>query len=336
MRFCRRSRPSSTATWARTPTCPPGDIGVGAREIGYMFGQYNRITNQFTGVLTGKGLEFGGSLIRNEATGYGTVYFLRNMLERAGDSVEGKQVLISGSGNVATHAAEKVIQLGGTVLTLSDSDGFVHDLDGIDEEKLAWVKELKEIRRGRIVEYVYRFTGATFHDGQRPWAVPCDVALPCATQNEIGGDDARTLIANGCIAVAEGANMPTDLDGVHAFKEARIMYGPGKAANAGGVAVSGLEQSQNSARTLVGGRRAPAAPRGHHGRDPRPLRRIRAARRRRRGGLRRLRPRRQHRRLRQGRRRHARIRCRLSGRRRHEEPDLNLRLKPCDRRRTLT
>ncbi len=250
MRFCQSFMTELYRHVGEDTDVPAGDIGVGAREIGYMFGQYKRITNQFTGVLTGKGLEFGGSLIRNEATGYGTVYFLRCMLERAGDSVEGKRVLISGSGNVATHAAEKVIQLGGTVLTLSDSDGFVHDPDGIDEEKLAWVKELKEVRRGRITEYVDRFTGATFHQGERPWAVPCDVALPCATQNEIDGDDARTLIANGCIAVAEGANMPTDLDGVHAFKKARIMYGPGKAANAGGVAVSGLEMSQNSARLM--------------------------------------------------------------------------------------
>jgi len=250
MRFCQSFMTELYRHVGADIDVPAGDIGVGAREIGYMFGQYKRITNKFTGVLTGKGLEFGGSLIRTEATGYGTVYFLSNMLERSGDSVEGKRVLISGSGNVATHAAEKVIHLGGTVLTLSDSNGFVHDPNGIDEEKLDWVKELKEVRRGRIAEYVERFPGATYHEGQRPWAIPCDVALPCATQNELNGDDARTLLANGCIAVAEGANMPTDLDGVHAFKEARIMYGPGKAANAGGVAVSGLEMSQNSARLM--------------------------------------------------------------------------------------
>ena len=227
---------------------PAGDIGVGSREIGYMFGQYKRITNQFTGVLTGKGLEFGGSLIRTEATGYGAVYFLRSMLERIGDSVEGKRCVVSGSGNVATHAAEKILHLGGTVLTLSDSGGFVHDPEGIDEEKLTWVKDLKEVRRGRIAEYVERFPGATFHEGERPWSVPCDVAIPCATQNELDGDDARALVDNGCIAVVEGANMPTNLDGVHVFKAARTLFGPGKAANAGGVAVSGLEMSQNSAR----------------------------------------------------------------------------------------
>jgi glutamate dehydrogenase (NADP+) len=227
---------------------PAGDIGCGGREIGYMFGQYKRITNQFTGVLTGKALEYGGSLIRTEATGYGAVYFLQNMLERLGDSVEGKKVVISGSGNVATHAAEKVVQLGGKVLTLSDSEGFIHDPDGIDQARIDWVKLHKTRRRGRISEYVAEYKNAEFHPGKRPWSVPCDVALPCATQNELLGDDARLLVANGCIAVAEGANMPTDLEGVHVFKEARILYAPGKAANAGGVAVSGLEMSQNSAR----------------------------------------------------------------------------------------
>jgi glutamate dehydrogenase (NADP+) len=228
---------------------PAGDIGVGAREIGYMFGQYKRITNEFTGVLTGKGLEYGGSLIRTEATGYGAVYFLQNMLTRVGNSVEGKRAVISGSGNVATHAAEKIVQLGGKVLTLSDSEGFIHDPDGITQEKIDWVKELKTKKRGRISEYVKEFTRATFHgDGARPWGVACDVAVPCATQNELNGAEAATLVANGCIAVSEGANMPTDLDGVHVFKKAGILYAPGKAANAGGVAVSGLEMSQNSAR----------------------------------------------------------------------------------------
>ena len=248
MRFCQSFMTELYRHVGDDIDVPAGDIGVGAREVGYMFGQYKRITNQFTGVLTGKGLEFGGSLIRTEATGYGCVEFLKNMLERIGDSVEGKRCVVSGSGNVATHAAEKVLHLGGTVLTLSDSGGFVHDPDGIDTEKLEWVKELKEVRRGRISEYVERFPNATYHEGGRPWSVPCDVALPCATQNELNGDDARTLVANGCIAVAEGANMPTDLDGVHAFKDARILFAPGKAANAGGVAVSGLEMSQNSAR----------------------------------------------------------------------------------------
>jgi len=248
MRFCQSFMTELYRHVGADVDVPAGDIGVGAREIGYMFGQYKRITNHFTGVLTGKGLEFGGSLIRTEATGYGTVYFLQDMLLRIGESVEGKEVVISGAGNVATHAAEKVLQLGGRVLTLSDSGGFVHDPDGMDAEKLAWVKELKEIRRGRIGEYAERFPGASFHEGRRPWAVPCDVALPCATQNELGGDDARTLVANGCRAVAEGANMPTELDGVHVFREARTLFAPGKAANAGGVAVSGLEMSQNSTR----------------------------------------------------------------------------------------
>jgi glutamate dehydrogenase (NADP+) len=213
-----------------------------------MFGQYKRITNQFTGVLTGKALEYGGSLIRTEATGYGAVYFLQNMLERIGNSVEGKTAVISGSGNVATHAAEKIVQLGGKVVTLSDSEGFIHDPDGIDQEKIDWVKLHKTRRRGRISEYADEYKNASFHAGKTPWSVPCDVALPCATQNELLGNDARTLVKNGCIAVAEGANMPTDLEGVHVFKEAQILYAPGKAANAGGVAVSGLEMSQNSAR----------------------------------------------------------------------------------------
>ena len=227
---------------------PAGDIGVGGREIGYMFGQYKRITNEFTGVLTGKGLEYGGSLIRTEATGYGATYFLQNMLATKGNSLEGKTAVISGSGNVATHAAEKVTQLGGKVVTLSDSAGFIHDPDGLTQEKINWIKDLKNKRRGRISEYADHFTGATFHEGTTPWNVPCDVALPCATQNELLGADAEMLIKNGCIAVSEGANMPTDLAGVHVFKKAKILFAPGKAANAGGVAVSGLEMSQNSAR----------------------------------------------------------------------------------------
>jgi glutamate dehydrogenase (NADP+) len=248
MRFCQSFMTELFRHVGHDVDVPAGDIGVGGREIGYMFGQYKRITNQFTGVLTGKGLEFGGSLIRPEATGYGAVYFLASMLATRGDGLTGKRVVISGSGNVATHAAEKVNQLGGTVLTLSDSQGFVHDPDGIGQEKVQWVKDHKTKRRGRISEYVDAFPKATFHEGQTPWGVACDVALPCATQNELHGDDAKTLVDNGCIAVSEGANMPTDLDGVHAFKTARILYAPGKAANAGGVAVSGLEMSQNSER----------------------------------------------------------------------------------------
>ena len=199
-------------------------------------------------MLTGKGLEYGGSLIRTEATGYGAVYFLANMLKTKNDDLVGKVAVISGSGNVATHAAEKVTMLGGKVVTLSDSAGFIHDPDGITQEKIDWIKQLKNVRRGRISEYVEQFKGATYHEGKRPWGVPCDVALPCATQNELLGDDARELIKNGCIAVSEGANMPTNLEGVHVFKDAKILFAPGKAANAGGVAVSGLEMSQNSGR----------------------------------------------------------------------------------------
>jgi glutamate dehydrogenase (NADP+) len=248
MRFCQSFMTELYRHVGADVDVPAGDIGVGAREIGYLFGQYKRITNQFTGVLTGKGLEFGGSLIRTEATGYGTVYFLQNMLTRIGDSLDGKTAVISGAGNVSTHAAQKVVQLGGKVLTMSDSDGFIHDPDGIDQLKIDWIKDLKTRRRGRISEYADEFTGATFHAGRRPWDVPCDLALPCATQNELDGENAKTLVANGCLAVAEGANMPTDLDGVHVFKDAGILYAPGKASNAGGVAVSGLEMSQNSAR----------------------------------------------------------------------------------------
>jgi glutamate dehydrogenase (NADP+) len=248
MRFCQSFMTELYRHVGADVDVPAGDIGVGGREIGYMFGQYKRITNQFTGVLTGKGLEYGGSLIRTEATGYGAVYFLLNMLKNKGDDLVGKTAVISGSGNVATHAAEKIVQLGGKVLTLSDSEGFIHDPDGITQDKIDWVKDLKNKRRGRIKEYVTEFTGSVFVPGKTPWGVPCDVALPCATQNELHGDDARALVANGCIAVAEGANMPTDLEGVHVFKAARILYAPGKAANAGGVAVSGLEMSQNSER----------------------------------------------------------------------------------------
>jgi glutamate dehydrogenase (NADP+) len=248
MRFCQSFMTELYRHIGADVDVPAGDIGVGAREIGYMFGQYKRITGSWEGVLTGKGLEYGGSLIRTEATGYGCVYFLENMLMTRGLDLAGKRAVISGSGNVATHAAEKIVQLGGKVLTLSDSEGFVHDPDGISQEKIDWVKTHKTKRRGRISEYAEEHKGATFHAGVRPWGVECDVALPCATQNELLGEDARTLVANGCVAVAEGANMPTDLAGVHVFREAKLLYAPGKASNAGGVAVSGLEMSQNSAR----------------------------------------------------------------------------------------
>ena len=246
MRFCQSFMTELHRHIGEDTDVPAGDIGVGAREIGYMFGQYKRLSNEFVGVLTGKGLEFGGSLIRTEATGYGTVYMLDNMLKHAGDSLDGKNTVISGSGNVATYAAEKVRQLGGKVLTMSDSSGFIHDPNGIDEEKLAYMVDLKQVRRGRIKEYADHY-GVEFHEG-RPWNVPCDVALPCATQNEINGDEAKALLANGCKAISEGANMPTELDGIEAFQESGILYAPSKAANAGGVAVSGLEMSQNSAR----------------------------------------------------------------------------------------
>jgi glutamate dehydrogenase (NADP+) len=248
MRFCQSFMTELYRHIGADVDVPAGDIGVGGREIGFMFGQYKRITNQFTGVLTGKGLEWGGSLIRTEATGYGAVYFLASMLATQGQDLVGKTAVISGSGNVATHAAEKIVQLGGKPVTLSDSGGFIHDPDGLTQEKIDWVKTHKTHRRGRIEDYVAAHPGATYHAGKTPWGVPCDVALPCATQNELLGEDARTLVANGCRAVAEGANMPTNLEGVHVFKDARILFAPGKAANAGGVAISGLEMSQNSGR----------------------------------------------------------------------------------------
>jgi glutamate dehydrogenase (NADP+) len=248
MRFCQSFMTELYRYIGADIDVPAGDIGVGAREIGFMFGQYKRITNQFTGVLTGKGLEYGGSLIRPEATGYGAVYFLDNMLRRKGRDLGGRTAVVSGSGNVATHAAEKATELGAKVVTLSDSGGFIHDPEGLSQEKIDWVKRHKTHRRGRISEYAEAFKGATYHEGKTPWGVPCDVALPCATQNELLGEDARTLVKNGCSAVSEGANMPSDLEAVHVFKEARILFAPGKAANAGGVAVSGLEMSQNSER----------------------------------------------------------------------------------------
>jgi glutamate dehydrogenase (NADP+) len=247
MNFCQSFMTELYRHVGEDTDVPAGDIGVGAREIGYMFGQYKRITNKFVGVLTGKGMEFGGSPIRTEATGYGTVYMMMDMLKTKGQSFEGKKVNISGSGNVATFAAEKVLQLGGKVMTLSDSSGFVHAKDGMNQEQLEWVMELKTVRRGRISDAASEF-GWEFVEGKRPWVLPCDIALPCATQNELDVNDADTLIKNGCIGVAEGANMPTAIEGVHAFQKARILFAPAKAANAGGVAVSGLEMSQNSAR----------------------------------------------------------------------------------------
>jgi glutamate dehydrogenase (NADP+) len=248
MRFCHSMMIELHRHIGEDTDVPAGDIGVGGREISYLFGQYKRTENRFTGVLTGKGLSFGGSLIRTEATGYGAVYFMQNMLQAFGESVHGKTCAVSGSGNVATYAIEKLNQLGARPVTASDSGGFIHDPDGIDEEKLAWLKELKEVRRGRISEYAEKFPKATYHEGKRPWSVPVDLAFPCATQNELDLDDARTLIANGVRGIAEGANMPSTAEAVKAFLEARVHFGPAKAANAGGVAVSGLEQSQNSLR----------------------------------------------------------------------------------------
>lgn len=248
MRFCHAFMTELCRHIGPNTDVPAGDIGVGAREIGFLFGMYKKIRNEFTGVLTGKGLSWGGSKIRPEATGYGTVYFAENMLKTRDETVEGKQVVISGSGNVAQFAAEKVVHLGGKVLTLSDSGGYICDKAGIDAEKLQWVMDLKNNRRGRISEYVEKFPGATYHKGETPWNVPCDIALPCATQNELDGKDAENLIKNGCICVAEGANMPSTPDAIHAFNEAKVLFAPGKASNAGGVATSGLEMSQNSLR----------------------------------------------------------------------------------------
>lgn len=247
MRFCQSFMSELFRHIGPNTDVPAGDIGVGAREIGYLFGQYKRLQNEFTGTITGKGLGFGGSLIRTEATGYGCVYFAREMLGTRSDDVKGKNCVVSGSGNVAQYTAKKVQQLGGKVLTMSDSSGFIHDPDGINEEKLAWVMDLKNNRRGRINEYVDKF-GGEFHDGKRPWSVPCDLAFPCATQNELDGDDAKVLVANGCQLVSEGANMPSTLDAVGVFIDSKILFGPAKAANAGGVAVSGLEQTQNAMR----------------------------------------------------------------------------------------
>jgi len=248
MRFCQAFMTELYRHVGEDTDVPAGDIGVGGREIGYMFGQFKRITNRFVGVLTGKGMEFGGSPIRTEATGYGAVYFMESMLGRIGKDLDGATCLVSGSGNVAQHAIEKILHLKGKPVTASDSGGFIYDKDGIDAEKLAYIKDLKSQRRGRIAEYAEKF-GAEYHGGgAKPWSVTCDYAFPCATQNELGLEDAKTLVENGLKGVSEGANMPSSADAIHYFHKARVLFAPGKAANAGGVAVSGLEMSQNSAR----------------------------------------------------------------------------------------
>lgn len=248
MRFCQSFMTELFRHIGPNRDIPAGDIGVGGREIGYMFGQYKRLKNEFTGVLTGKGISWGGSMIRPEATGYGAVYFAENMLSTKSDGLQGKSVVISGSGNVAQYAAEKCIQLGAKVLTLSDSSGYVMDPDGIDADKLKFVMDLKNNKRERISKYVDTYTHASFHAGERPWAVPCDVALPCATQNELHENDAKQLANNGCICVSEGANMPSTPQAIQVFHANKMLYAPGKASNAGGVAVSGLEMAQNSLR----------------------------------------------------------------------------------------
>ncbi|MFZ5939466.1 MAG: NADP-specific glutamate dehydrogenase [Bacteroidota bacterium] len=247
MRFCQSFMTELSRHIGPDTDVPAGDIGVGGREIGFLFGQYKRIRNEFTGVLTGKGLGWGGSLIRPEATGYGAVYFAEEMLKTKGNSLKGKTVVVSGSGNVAQYTVEKVNQLGGKVVTLSDSNGYIYDPMGIDAEKLAWVMELKNIRRGRIKEYADKF-GCEYIDGKRPWEVPCQAAFPSATENEVNKADAETLIRNGCLVVSEGANMPSTPEAIEVYQHGKILYGPGKAANAGGVAVSGLEMTQNSMR----------------------------------------------------------------------------------------
>ncbi|MCP4905016.1 MAG: NADP-specific glutamate dehydrogenase [bacterium] len=247
MRFCQAFMSELYRHIGPNTDIPAGDIGVGAREVSYLFGQYKRLENEFTGTITGKGLAFGGSLIRTEATGYGCVYFAREMLGTRGDDIEGKTCLVSGSGNVAQYTAEKLIQLGAKVLTLSDSGGFIYDPKGIDEQKLAWVADLKTNKRGRVSEYVDKW-GGEFHEGKRPWGVPCDLAFPCATQNELEEAEAKALVANGCQLVSEGANMPSTIEAINVFLDNKVLFGPAKAANAGGVAVSGLEQTQNAMR----------------------------------------------------------------------------------------
>jgi glutamate dehydrogenase (NADP+) len=248
MRFCQSFMTELYRHIGADTDVPAGDIGVGAREVGYLFGQYKRLKNEFTGILTGKGLSYGGSLVRPEATGYGNVYFAQNMLRTRNESFEGKTVVVSGSGNVAQYAAEKALEFGAKILTMSDSGGYVYDEAGIDEEKLQFIMDLKNERRGRISEYVDVYPSAKYFEGKTPWGVKCDVALPCATQNELEEADAKKLVENACICVGEGANMPCTPDAVEVFKKAKILFSPGKASNAGGVATSGLEMSQNSMR----------------------------------------------------------------------------------------
>lgn len=248
MRFCQSFMTELSRHIGPNTDVPAGDIGVGGREIGYMFGQYKRLRNEFTGVLTGKGLNWGGSLIRPEATGYGAVYFAAEMLESQGQNFEGKRVAISGSGNVAQYAAEKCTQMGAKVVTMSDSSGYIHEPNGLSEDQLSWIQDLKNVRRGRISEFAEAHPSATFHAGERPWGVACEAAFPCATQNELNESEAKELIANGCIVVAEGANMPSTPEAIEAFQAAKVLFAPGKASNAGGVATSGLEMSQNSLR----------------------------------------------------------------------------------------
>ena len=248
MRFCQSFMTELYRYIGPNTDVPAGDIGVGGREIGYMFGQYKKLKKEFTGVLTGKGLSWGGSLIRPEATGYGTVYFAENMMNHVSKTIKGKTVIISGSGNVAQYAAEKCIQLSAKVISMSDSSGTIYDKDGIDSEKLSFIMNLKNIKRGRIHEYVKKYPNATFLKNKTPWEIPCDIALPCATQNELNEHDAKILIKNGCICVSEGANMPCEPEAIIVFKINKILYAPGKASNAGGVAVSGLEMAQNSLR----------------------------------------------------------------------------------------
>ncbi len=248
MRFCQSFMTELERHIGADTDVPAGDIGVGGREVGYMFGQYKRLRNEFTGILTGKGLSYGGSLIRPEATGYGNVYFTQNMLERKGDTIKGKTVVVSGSGNVAQYAAEKATQLGAKVITMSDSGGYILDESGIDAAKLDFIMDLKNVKRGRISEYVDKYPDAKYFDGETPWNVKCDIAMPCATQNELHKEDAEALVKNGCISVGEGANMPCTPEAIEVFQKAKILFSPGKASNAGGVATSGLEMSQNSMR----------------------------------------------------------------------------------------
>jgi len=248
MRFCQAFMAELFRHIGPNTDVPAGDIGVGGREIGYLYGMYKKLNNEFTGVLTGKGVTWGGSLIRPEATGYGTVYFAQNMLELKNDNFKDKNIVISGSGNVAQYAAEKSISLGAKVLTMSDSSGFIYDSDGINEEKLDFIMNLKNVKRGRISEYVKKYPNAEFRKGENPWSIPCDIALPCATQNELDKSDADLLISNGCKCVSEGANMPSTKDAISVFHKAKILFAPGKASNAGGVATSGLEMTQNSLR----------------------------------------------------------------------------------------